>query len=650
MRGALDWLNQALGATSDRAHTDVGHAASRDARREVADYLQQHETKGLLRFITCGSVDDGKSTLIGRLLAATRGLFVDQLAALEADSRRHGTQGGEVDYALLLDGLEAEREQGITIDVAYRFFSTERRKFIVADCPGHEQYTRNMATGASTADVAVVLVDARKGLLTQTRRHSYIASLLGIRHVVLAVNKMDLVDYSQDVFDAIAGDYQALATQLGIANVVAVPLSALNGDNLLHRSVETPWYDGPSLLDFLETVQVEGTDDGAFRMPVQWVNRPNQDFRGFAGTVTAGVVRPGDELVALPSGRRSSVARVLVGDDDVAEAGRDQAITLTLADELDISRGDVLAAARAPCEVADQFAAHVIWFGDAPLLPGRPYWLKLGAVTVGASVTEIKHKVDVNTQEFLAAKHLELNEVGYCNLYLDRAIAFEPYAQNRTLGGFILIDRQSNATVAAGTLEFALRRAGNLHWQHVDVDKRARAQSKSQRPRCVWFTGLSGAGKSTIANLVEKKLHALGMHTYLLDGDNVRHGLNKDLGFTDEDRVENIRRVAEVAHLMVDAGLIVLVSFISPFRAERRMARALFGEDEFIEVHVDTPLDVAEQRDVKGLYAKARAGQIPNFTGIDSPYEVPDNAELVLDTVAEPVERLADQVVERLLR
>jgi len=650
MRGALDWLNQALGATSDRAHTDVGHAASRDARREVADYLQQHETKGLLRFITCGSVDDGKSTLIGRLLHDTRGLFVDQLAALEADSRRHGTQGGEVDYALLLDGLEAEREQGITIDVAYRFFSTERRKFIVADCPGHEQYTRNMATGASTADVAVVLVDARKGLLTQTRRHSYIASLLGIRHVVLAVNKMDLVDYSQDVFDAIAGDYQALATQLGIANVVAVPLSALNGDNLLHRSVETPWYDGPSLLDFLETVQVQGTDDGAFRMPVQWVNRPNQDFRGFAGTVAAGVVRPGDELVALPSGRRSSVARVLVGDDDVADAGRDQAITLTLADELDISRGDVLAAARAPCEVADQFAAHVIWFGDAPLLPGRPYWLKLGAVTVGASVTEIKHKVDVNTQEFLAAKHLELNEVGYCNLYLDRAIAFEPYAQNRTLGGFILIDRQSNATVAAGTLEFALRRAGNLHWQHVDVDKRARAQSKSQRPRCVWFTGLSGAGKSTIANLVEKKLHALGMHTYLLDGDNVRHGLNKDLGFTDEDRVENIRRVAEVAHLMVDAGLIVLVSFISPFRAERRMARALFGEDEFIEVHVDTPLDVAEQRDVKGLYAKARAGQIPNFTGIDSPYEVPDNAELVLDTVAEPVERLADQVVERLLR
>ena len=620
------------------------------AAAAVAAYLHQHETKGLLRFITCGSVDDGKSTLIGRLLYESKGLFEDQLAALDKDSRRHGTQGEDIDYALLMDGLAAEREQGITIDVAYRFFSTDKRKFIVADCPGHEQYTRNMATGASTADVAVVLVDARKGLLTQTRRHSYIVSLLGIRHVVLAVNKMDLVGYDKAVFDDIVAGYRELAAQLGIAHVTAIPLSALKGDNLLQRSANTPWYDGTSLLEFLETVDVgrHGNEIG-FRLPVQWVNRPNQDFRGFAGTIAAGAVSPGDEVVAVPSGRRSKVARVIGTNGDLDRAVAGQSITITLADELDISRGDVIANAHQPSQVADQFAAHVLWLGEQPLLPGRPYWLKIGARTVSASVTEIKHKVDVNTQDQLAAKHLELNEVGYCNLHLDQSIPFEAYADNRELGGFILIDRQSNATVAAGTIDVALRRAGNIHWQHVDVDKVARARSKAQEPRCVWFTGLSGSGKSTIANLVEKRLHAMGHHCYILDGDNVRHGLNKDLGFTDEDRVENIRRVAEVARLMVDAGLIVLVSFISPFRAERRMARDLFEPGEFVEVFVDTPLAVAEERDVKGLYAKARAGRIPNFTGIDSPYEAPENAELVLDTVHEAPEAAAEKVIARLL-
>ncbi|MHB8913104.1 MAG: sulfate adenylyltransferase subunit CysN [Lysobacter sp.] len=627
-----------------------------NAALEVAAYLQKHESKGLLRFITCGSVDDGKSTLIGRLLHDSKGLFADQLAALASDSRRHGTQGEGIDYALLLDGLAAEREQGITIDVAYRFFSTDKRKFIVADCPGHEQYTRNMATGASTADLAVVLVDARKGLLTQTRRHSYIVSLLGIRHVVLAVNKMDLVDHDRAVFDAIVEGYRELAAQLGIAQVTAIPLSALNGDNLSRRSAAMPWYAGPTLLEHLETVDIGGDGlDVGFRLPVQWVSRPDRtdadrNFRGFAGTVAAGAVRPGDEIMALPSGRRSTVARIVTADGDLDVARAGQAITLTLADEVDVSRGDVIASAQRPPQVADQFAAHLLWMGEHALLPGRPYWLKLGTRTVSATVTEIKHKIDVDTQEHLAAKHLELNEVAYCNLHLDQPIVFEAYRDNRELGAFILIDRQSNATVAAGTLDFALRRAGNIHWQHLDVDKAARARSKAQVPRCLWFTGLSGAGKSAIANQVDKRLYALGHHTFILDGDNVRHGLSKDLGFTDEDRVENIRRVAEVAKLMVDAGLIVLVSFISPFRAERRMARELFDDGEFVEVFVATPLAVAEQRDAKGLYAKARAGQIPNFTGIDSPYEVPEAAELRLDTVAESAEVLAEQVVAYLLR
>ena len=619
------------------------------ASAQVAAYLQQHETKGLLRFITCGSVDDGKSTLIGRLLHDTKLLLDDQVSALEADSRKHGTQNGEIDFALLVDGLAAEREQGITIDVAYRFFGTERRKFIVADCPGHEQYTRNMATGASTADVAVVLVDARKGLLTQTRRHSYIVKLLGINRVVLAVNKMDLVDYDQTVFDAIAGQYRELAAQLGIEHVHCVPLSALRGDNMIARSPQMPWHDGPALLELLETVPVEQNDtEAAFRLPVQWVCRPNQDFRGFAGTVVAGQVAPGDAVVVLPSGRRSTVARVVTADGDLPVASEGQAITLTLADEIDASRGDVIASAAHPPEVADQFAAHVLWMGDERLLPGRPYLLKLGTRTVGVSVTDIKHRVDVNTQEALAAKHLELNEVGVCNLHLDQPIAFSPYERNRALGGFILIDRQSNATVAAGTLDFALRRAANIHWQHLDVDKAGRARVKHQLPRCLWFTGLSGAGKSTVANLVEKKLLSLGKHTYLLDGDNVRHGLNKDLGFTDEDRVENIRRVAEVAKLMTDAGLIVLVSFISPFRAEREMARALFEPGEFLEVFVDTDLAEAERRDVKGLYAKARRGELRNFTGIDSPYEAPDSPELHLRTAEADPLALADKVIAAL--
>ncbi|MFC3714824.1 sulfate adenylyltransferase subunit CysN [Luteimonas soli] len=629
----------------------IGNREPGTARADTgaAAYLQQHETRSLLRFITCGSVDDGKSTLIGRLLHDTHLLLDDQVAALEADSRRHGTQGDDVDFALLVDGLAAEREQGITIDVAYRFFGTEKRKFIVADCPGHEQYTRNMATGASTADLAVVLVDARKGLLTQTRRHSYIVSLLGIRHVVLAVNKMDLVDYRQDIFDEIANGYRELAAQLGIPNVTCIPLSALKGDNMLQSSAATPWYEGESLLQHLETVQVdEAGHDTGFRMPVQWVCRPDHTFRGFAGTVAAGELAPGDAIVVLPSGQRSNVARIVTAGGDFARATTGQAVTLTLADEIDVSRGDVIAAAASPPEVSDQFAAHLLWLGEQRLLPGRPYWLKIGARTVGASVTEIKHKVDVNTQEDLAAKHLELNEVAYCNLHLDQPIPFESYVDNHALGAFILIDRQSNATVAAGTLDFALRRAGNIHWQHVDVDKTARARIKHQQPRCVWFTGLSGAGKSTIANLAEKKLLAMGQHTYLLDGDNVRHGLNKDLGFTDEDRVENIRRVAEVAKLMVDAGLVVLVSFISPFRAERQMARSMFAEGEFLEVFVDTPLDVAEQRDAKGLYAKAREGKLRNFTGIDSPYEVPKNPDVTLSTVGTRVEDLVDRLLEEL--
>jgi len=620
-----------------------------EAEARIAEYLHQNAGKQLLRFITCGSVDDGKSTLIGRLLHDTRQLMDDQLGALQADSRRHGTRDGDIDFALLVDGLQAEREQGITIDVAYRFFDTARLKFIVADCPGHEQYTRNMATGASTADLAVVLVDARKGLLTQTRRHSYIVALLGIGHVVLAVNKMDLVDFDADVFAAIVAEYRALATQLGIARVDAIPLSALRGDNVIVRSPAMPWYAGPSLLELLETAPLpSSTETAPFRMPVQWVCRPHQDFRGFTGQLVSGRVAPGDDIVVLPSGQRSKVARIVTADGDLSQAVAGQSVMLTLQDDVDASRGDVLVAARDPLPVADQFAAHVLWMGEEPLLPGRPYWLRIGTRMVGASVTEIKHRIDVNTQEPLAARHLAMNEVAVCNLHLDQAVPFTPYAEHRALGGFILIDRHSYATVGAGTLDFALRRAANIHWQHLDVDKAARARLKHQQPRCVWFTGLSGSGKSTIANLVDKKLLALGRHAYVLDGDNIRHGLNKDLGFTPEDRVENIRRVAEVARLMTDAGLIVLVSFISPFRAEREMARSLFEPGEFIEVFVDTPLEEAERRDVKGLYAKARRGELRNFTGIDSPYEPPEQPELHLQTVGADPAELADRVLTAL--
>jgi len=616
---------------------------------DIDAYLKAHEHKSLLRFLTCGSVDDGKSTLIGRLLYDSKMIFEDQLAALEADSKKVGTQGGEIDFALLVDGLAAEREQGITIDVAYRFFSTDKRKFIVADTPGHEQYTRNMVTGASTADAAIILIDARKGVLTQTRRHSYLVNLLGIRHVVLAINKMDLVDWSKETFDTILADYREFAEKIGLPEFTAIPISALRGDNITEKSDAAPWYDGPALLPHLEVVPVGDTlRDKPFRMPVQWVNRPDLDFRGFSGFISSGVVKPGDKLKVLPSGRESTVARIVTLDGDLDQAVAGLSVTITLADEVDVSRGDVLAAAGAPPEVADQFESTNVWFDDENLLPGRPYLLKLGTRTVTAQVAEPKYKVNVNTLERLAAKHLELNEIGVCNLSLSTPIAFDAYADNHDLGGFILIDRISNRTVGAGMLHFALRRSQNVHWQALDIDKASRARQKGQKGRVVWLTGLSGSGKSTIANLVDKRLHANGRHTYILDGDNVRHGLNKDLGFTDDDRVENIRRVAEVAKLMVDAGLIVLVSFISPFRAERRMARELFGEGEFIEVFVDTPLNVAESRDVKGLYKKARAGQLKNFTGIDSPYESPEHSEFRIDTTQTTPEQAAEMLAELL--
>ncbi|CAN5294961.1 sulfate adenylyltransferase subunit CysN [soil metagenome] len=617
---------------------------------DIETYLAQHETKSLLRFITCGSVDDGKSTVIGRLLFESKMLFEDQLAAIEADSKKWGTQGGDIDFALLVDGLAAEREQGITIDVAYRFFSTDRRKFIVADTPGHEQYTRNMITGASTADLAVILIDARKGVLTQTRRHSYLVSLIGIKKVVLAINKMDLVDYSQKEYDRIVAEYRAFAKQIGLTDIQAIPLSALRGDNMTEASPNTRWYHGPTLMEYLETVDIDETRLQAqpFRMPVQWVNRPNLDFRGFCGFIASGSVKPGDRIRAQPSGRESRVKAIVTtaGDQPLAVAG--QSVTITLEDEIDISRGDVISAATAPAEVADQFEATIVWMIDEPLLPGRQYLLKIGTQTVSATVAEPKYKVNVNTMEHLAAKVLQVNEIGVCNIVLDRAIAFDAYTANRDTGGFILIDRLTNNTVGAGMLHFALRRSQNVHLQPVDVDKAARGAQKGQRPGVVWLTGLSGAGKSTIANIVEKKLHAMGRHTYLLDGDNVRHGLNKDLGFTEADRVENVRRVAEVARLMVDAGLIVITAFISPFRAERLMARSLLAADEFIEVHVDTPLDVAELRDVKGLYGKARRGELRNFTGIDSPYEAPEQPELRIDTTAHSAEAAADLVIARM--
>jgi len=617
---------------------------------DIGAYLQKHEDKSLLRFITCGSVDDGKSTLIGRLLYDSKMIFEDQLASLEADSKRVGTQGENIDFALLVDGLAAEREQGITIDVAYRFFATDKRKFIVADTPGHEQYTRNMATGASTADVAILMIDARKGILTQTRRHSFITTLLGIRRLVLAVNKMDLVDYSEQVFNDIVEDFYDFADELATdLEIQPIPMSALAGINITETSRETDWYDGPSLMDYLETVPIgDKRLKAPFRMPVQWVNRPNLDFRGFSGQIAAGTVKPGDLIKTLPSGRQSTITRIVTATGDLDEAIAGQSVTLTLADEVDSSRGDVIVSADSPAEVSDQFQVRVLWMSDTPLLPGRRYLLKIGAKTVTATINAPKYGIDINTLNDMPAKTLELNQIGVTTLSLDQAIAFDPYDENREMGGFILIDRQSNDTVGLGMIDFALRRASNIHWQAIDIDRSTLAEQKGQKPAVLWFTGLSGSGKSTIANALQKRLFALGKHTFILDGDNVRHGLNRDLGFTDVDRVENVRRVSNVARLMSDAGLITLVSFISPFRDERQMARNLMADGEFVEIHVDTPLNVAESRDVKGLYKKARAGEIKNFTGIDSPYEPPLNPELRINTVGQSPEDAAEAILDYL--
>ncbi len=629
------------------SEADVIYQTEALIAEDIEAYLDLHQHKSMLRFITCGSVDDGKSTLIGRLLYDSKMIFEDQLAALENDSKKVGTQGGEIDFALLVDGLAAEREQGITIDVAYRFFSTEKRKFIVADCPGHEQYTRNMVTGASTADLAVILIDARKGVLTQTRRHSYLCHLIGIRHIVLAVNKMDLIGYDQARYDAIVADYSAFAASIGIEAFTAMPISGFKGDNITAPSANTPWYSGPTLMGHLEAVDVNTAAEaaGVFRMPVQWVNRPNLDFRGFSGLIANGTVKPGDAVRVLPSGKTSTVTRIVTLDGDLDQAVAGQSVTLCLADEIDCSRGDVLAAADAPPQVADQFETSLVWMADEPLVPGRAYWLKLASQTVSVTVSQPKCTINVNTMERLAAKTLELNAIGVAEITTDRPIVFEPYADSRSLGGFILIDKISNATVAAGMLNFSLRRAQNVHWQALDVTREAHARMKGQSPAVLWFTGLSGSGKSTIANLVEKKLHALGKHTFLLDGDNVRHALNKDLGFTEADRIENIRRVGEVARLMTDAGLIVLTAFISPFRAERDMVRALLPDGEFFEIFVDTPLEEAERRDVKGLYKKARSGTLKNFTGIDSPYEAPEKPEIRVDTMHETPEEAAERIV-----
>ncbi len=619
--------------------------------QDIDAYLLKHQHKSLLRFITCGSVDDGKSTLIGRLLYDSKMIFEDQLAALEADSKKVGTQGQNIDFALLVDGLAAEREQGITIDVAYRFFATEKRKFIVADTPGHEQYTRNMVTGASTADLAVILIDARKGVLTQTRRHSYLAHLIGIRHIVLAVNKMDLIGYDQGKYDAIVAEYQQFATSVGIEHFTPIPISGYVGDNITASSENTPWYTGAPLVEFLENVELDVTANQAkpLRLPVQWVNRPNLDFRGFSGQIASGVVRPGDVVRVLPSGKTSTVSRIVTFDGDLQQAVAGQSVTLCFTDEIDCSRGDIITQADAPVQVADQFEATIVWMADDAMTPGRSYWIKLGTRTVSASIQAPKYQINVNTLEHAAAKTLELNAIGVANITTDRPIAFEPYEENHALGGFIVIDKMTNATVAAGMLHFSLRRSQNVHWQALDVSREVHANLKNQKPAVLWFTGLSGAGKSTIANLVEKKLVRMNRHTFLLDGDNVRHGLNKDLGFTEADRIENIRRVGEVAKLMTDAGLIVITAFISPFRSEREMVRKMMAPGEFFEIFIDTALEEAERRDVKGLYKKARTGELKNFTGIDSPYEPPNDAEIHIDTAKLTPEQAADLIVERLI-
>jgi len=620
--------------------------------QDIDAYLEAHQHKTMLRFITCGSVDDGKSTLIGRLLYDSKMIFEDQLAALEADSQKLGTQGQKIDFALLVDGLAAEREQGITIDVAYRFFATEKRKFIVADTPGHEQYTRNMVTGASTADLAIILIDARKGILTQTRRHSYLAHLIGIKKIVLAINKMDLVDYDQTRFDEICAAYNDFASSIGIEAFTAIPISGLAGDNITDSSSRTPWYDGPSLLSHLENVELDQTlaADKPFRMPVQWVNRPNLDFRGFSGQIASGTIAQGDMVRVVPSGKTTKIARIVTMDGDLPMAVAGQSVTLTFDDEIDCSRGDVIAIADAPPMVADQFESTLVWMDETVLLPGRNYIMKIGTQTVEASVQSLKYQINVNNTEHLAVKTLALNDIGVVEIGTTRPIVFEAYGDNRDLGGFILIDKMSHATIAAGMLHFSLRRAQNVHWQASDIDRQAHAAQKKQKPRVLWFTGLSGSGKSTIANALEKRLYQDGQHSFLLDGDNVRHGLNKDLGFTDAARVENIRRVGEVAKLMTDAGLIVLTAFISPFQAEREMVRNMLPEGEFIEIFVDTPLAVAEQRDVKGLYKKARAGELKNFTGIDSPYEAPSAPEIHIDTHTTSVEQAVEDIIDWLAK
>jgi bifunctional enzyme CysN/CysC len=631
--------------------TDTIYKTDALIAHDIDAYLDTHQHKSLLRFITCGSVDDGKSTLIGRLLYDSKMIFEDQLEALQADSKRVGTQGQEIDFALLVDGLAAEREQGITIDVAYRFFATEKRKFIVADCPGHEQYTRNMFTGASTADLAIMMIDARKGVLVQTRRHSYLCNLIGIKNIVLAVNKMDLVDYSQQVFDEIVADYTAFAHEIGIKSFTAMPISGFKGDNITTLSENTPWFTGQPLIEHLESVELDLTTDQTkpFRLPVQWVNRPNLDFRGFSGLISSGSVKPGDAVRVLPSGKTSTVTKIVTLDDQLDEAVAGQSVTICFADEVDCSRGNVIAVADAPPEVSDQFEATIVWMDDDPLHVGRAYWLKLGTQTVSVTVQQPKYTVNVNTMEHLAAKTLELNAIGVAELATDKPIVFEPYALSRTLGGFILIDKITNRTVGAGMLHFSLRRAQNVHWQATDIGREEHAGLKNQKARVLWFTGLSGSGKSTIANEVEKSLNLMNRHTFLLDGDNVRHGLNKDLGFTEADRIENIRRVGEVAKLMADAGLIVLTAFISPFRVERDMVRAMLPDAEFIEIFVDTPLEVAEARDVKGLYKKARSGALKNFTGIDSPYEPPLNPEIRVNTVEMTATEAAEYIVRQIM-
>ena len=619
---------------------------------DIESYLAAHEQKELLRFITCGSVDDGKSTLIGRMLYESHMLFDDHLAALEADSKKVGTQEGEIDFALLVDGLAAEREQGITIDVAYRFFSTDKRKYIVADTPGHEEYTRNMATGASTADVAIILVDASQGVLTQTRRHSFIVSMVGVKRIILAVNKLDLVDYSEEVFNQIKSDYTNFANEaLTLEEITAIPISALKGDNIVESSENTPWYDGQSVMEYLETVEVAASSQSRpFRMPVQWVNRPNREFRGFAGLIGSGCISAGDKIRVLPSGTESTVARIVTCDGDLELAGAGRSVTLTLTDEIDISRGDIITSADSPCSSADQFQARILWMNDSAMMPGRQYLFKSNSQTSPMTLGRLKHRIDVNTLEELPAKVLDMNEIGVCNISLSSRIAFDAYDDDPVMGGFVIVDRMTNNTVGMGLIDFALRRADNIHWQSMDVTKQSRAEQKSQRPRLIWFTGLSGSGKSSIANILEKKLQAMGRHTITLDGDNMRHGLNRDLGFTKADRVENIRRVGETSKLMVEAGLICISSFISPFASERDMVRGMMDEGEFVEVFDDAPLEVCEQRDVKGLYAKARAGELPNFTGISSPYEVPQDPEIRIDTTQLSAEEAAEQIIDYLSR